>query len=222
MLLSTNGVQLSEEIKVLAMGSRDMASRFSSYIIDEVRYHTKDRELRLKTQNCGVMLKAMTSSYASARDINPREGDVAYYGRVIDIVELYYSHDRRYVLFKCEWIDNNNGLIAEDEFGFTLVNFKHLLYKTEHASNEPFILASQAQQVFYVQDPAEEDWNVVIKMKPRDLYGLCPALPIDSGSVQPFEVEGFGEQELDDMANTSNEAMNWVREAISNEEANEE
>ena len=113
-------------------------------------------------------------------------------------------------------------MITEDKFGLTLVNFKHLLYKTEHASNEPFILASQAQQVFYVQDPTEEDWNVVIKMKPRDLYGLCPALPIDSRSVQPFEVEGFGEQELDEMTNTTNEDMDWVREDIEDEEVNEE
>ena len=154
------------------MGPRDMANRYSGYIVDGIRYHTKNREFRLNTQNSGVMLKAMTSSYASARDVNPREGDVAYYGRVIDIVEVYYSHDRRFVLFKCEWIDNNNGLITDDEFDFTLVNFKHLLYKTEHASNEPFILASQAQQVFYVQDPIEEDWNIVIKMKHRDLYGI--------------------------------------------------
>ena len=217
MLLLTNNEQLYEVIKVLAMGPWDLASRFSGYIIDGVRYHTKIRELRLKTQNNGIMLKATTSSYSSAKDINPREGDVAYYGKLIDIVEYYYSHYHRYVLFKCEWIDNNSGLIAQDEFGFTLVNFKHLLYKNEHASNEPFILASQAQQIFYVQDPVEEDWNIVIKMKPRDLYDMCESLTIDNDDVHPFEVEGYGEQELDEMTNTCNEDINWVREDVSDE-----
>ena len=55
-------------------------------------------------------------------------------------------------------------------------------------------------------------------MKPRDLYELCPTLPIDHESVQPFQVEGFGEQELDEMTNTNNEDIDWVRQDISDEE----
>ena len=85
------------------------------------------------------------------------------------IIELYYLCDHRYVLFMCNWIDNNRGL-KHDEFGFTLVNFTHLLHSKQQASDEPFILESQAQQVFYVRDPVEDDWNVVLKMKPRDIY----------------------------------------------------
>lgn len=34
------------------------------------------------------------------------------------------------------------------------------------------ILASQAEQVFYVQDPIDLDWHVATKMKPRDLYNI--------------------------------------------------
>ncbi|KAL7250092.1 hypothetical protein ACSBR1_012148 [Camellia fascicularis] len=84
--------------------------------------------------------------------MNPVEGEVAYYGYVTDTIELYYSYDHRYVLFMYDWIDNNKGL-KQDGFGFTLVNFNHLLYTKKQNSNEPFILSSQAQQVFYVNDP---------------------------------------------------------------------
>uniref|UniRef100_A0A803N585 DUF4216 domain-containing protein n=1 Tax=Chenopodium quinoa TaxID=63459 RepID=A0A803N585_CHEQI len=61
---------------------------------------------------------------------------------------------------------NRRG-IKEDALGFTLVNFKYL-WKT----NEPYVLASQAFQVFYTLDPVEPNWNVVTKIKPRDVYDM--------------------------------------------------
>ncbi|CAL5352554.1 unnamed protein product [Camellia sinensis] len=73
-LLATENVALSEEIKILALGPSRKATRFNGYIINGTRYHTKSCELRRKTQNSGVMVKAKTSSYASAKDINPVEG----------------------------------------------------------------------------------------------------------------------------------------------------
>lgn len=33
-------------------------------------------------------------------------------------------------------------------------------------------MASQAIQVFYVDDPKESDWSVVVKTKPRDFYDV--------------------------------------------------
>ncbi|CAL5392138.1 unnamed protein product [Camellia sinensis] len=212
-LLATENVALSDAIKILALGPSQKATRFNGYIINGTRYHTRSRELRRKTQNSGVMVKAKTSSYASAKDINPVEGDVVYYGYVTDIIELYYSHDHRYMLFMCNWIDNNKGL-KRDDFGFTLVNFNHLLYAKKQDSDEPFILASQAQQVFYVNDSVDEDWNVVLKMKPRDLYEVCGEQPTIDEGLHHNEVEGFGDQELDVASFTCEEDMDWVRQGF--------
>ncbi|XP_028104195.1 uncharacterized protein LOC114303271 [Camellia sinensis] len=212
-LLATENVALLDEIKILALGPSQKATRFNGYIINGTRYHTRSRELRRKTQNNGVMVKAKTSSYASAKDINPVEGDVAYYGYVTDIIELYYSHDHRYMLFMCNWIDNNKGL-KQDDFGFTLVNFNHLLYANKQDSDEPFILASQAQQVFYVNDYVDEYWNVVLKMKPRDLYEVCGEQPTIDKGLHHNEVKGFGDQELDVASYTCEEDMDWVRQGI--------
>ncbi|CAL5344683.1 unnamed protein product [Camellia sinensis] len=209
-LLAIENAVLSDEIKTLALGPSKKATRFNGYIINGTRYHTRSREWRRKTQNSGVMVKAKTCSYASTRDMNPVEGEVAYYGYVTDIIELYYSYDRRYVLFMCDWIDNNKGL-KQDGFGFTLVNFNHLLYTKKQNSDEPFILASQAQQVFYVNDPVEADWDVVVKMKPRDLYEVCGEQPINDGEHHN-EVEGFGDQELDATSFACEEDINWVRQ----------
>ena len=109
------------------------------------------------TQNNGVMLKATTESYSSARDQHPVSGEFTFYGVLTDIIELCYSKDLKFVLFKCNWVDNRRGLVENDAFGFTLVNFTRLLYGGNRLSDEPFILATQAQQIFYVQDPVEEN-----------------------------------------------------------------
>nr|XP_018623568.1 uncharacterized protein LOC104088067 isoform X1 [Nicotiana tomentosiformis]XP_033509832.1 uncharacterized protein LOC104088067 isoform X1 [Nicotiana tomentosiformis]XP_033509833.1 uncharacterized protein LOC104088067 isoform X1 [Nicotiana tomentosiformis] len=139
------GEQIPEEIQNLAIGPSKQSKRMSGYISNGVRYLTKSRDAKLKTQNSGVMVKAATQSYASARDRNPILAEVTFYGILTDIIELYYTANLKFILFRCEWVDNNNGLIVEDDYGFTLVNFSHLLYKRQHPSNEPFIFASQAQ-----------------------------------------------------------------------------
>ena len=44
--------------------------------------------------------------------------------------------------------------------GFTLVDLKKLAYQ-----NDLFIMAEQAKQLFYVQDPCDERWSVVLHGK---------------------------------------------------------
>ncbi|GAU36132.1 hypothetical protein TSUD_292920 [Trifolium subterraneum] len=63
-------------------------------------------------------------------------------------------------IFKCKWININSG-VRIDELGFTLVDLSKLAY-----TNEPFIMASQAKQVFYVEDPSPNSrWSVVLQGK---------------------------------------------------------
>ncbi|KAK1578760.1 hypothetical protein Q3G72_032943 [Acer saccharum] len=161
-------VHVNEDLKWLAQGPNKIASRFKKYLINGFRFRIKDIDIRSKTQNSGVVVTAKTSSFASSKDKNPIVGDVSYFGNVVDVVELDYYGGRKVALFKCDWIDiNSNRGTKKDELGFTLVNPSCLL-KTE----EPFILASQAIQVFYVEDPVETDWHAVVFTKPRDLYDM--------------------------------------------------
>ena len=102
----------------------------------------------------------MTSSLASSKHQNPLVGDVSYYGVIEDIIEVDFWSHFSVVLFRCDWFH-----AKVDEFGLTRVNFKRLCYK-----DDPFILASQAHQVFYVQDPVEHDIHYAMKRTPRDLY----------------------------------------------------
>ena len=38
--------------------------------------------------------------------------------------------------------------------------------------DEPYVLASQALQVFYVEDVRYKDWAVVVKTKPREVFDV--------------------------------------------------
>ncbi|XP_077252318.1 uncharacterized protein LOC143891659 [Tasmannia lanceolata] len=162
--------QLSEKVRWLAGGPSTIVTKYMGYLIKGFRFHTKKREQRRKTQNSGVIVTATTRSFSTASDQSPIAGDVNYYGVLTDIVEVDYYGHLKALMFKCDWFDvfsPDRGLKIDD-FGFTIVNMSRHIYK-----DEPFIFASQAEQVFYVQErPINKDWHVVIKMKPRDLYDV--------------------------------------------------
>ncbi|XP_042980114.1 uncharacterized protein LOC122310298 [Carya illinoinensis] len=68
-----------------------------------------------------------------------------------------------------EYVTQGRGF-KEDEFGFTIINFSHLVHIGSRITNDPFVLSSQVSQVFYVADERCQNWVVVVKTKPRDVY----------------------------------------------------
>ena len=109
-MLRSNNVTVSEEIKCLAKGPYRYGRKYKGYIVNGFCFHTKDRDKGRTTQNSGVILNASTMSYASRRDMNPREGEVTFYGELSDIIEIRYTNNMKFVMFKCNWIDNNVGM----------------------------------------------------------------------------------------------------------------
>jgi len=69
----------------------------------------------------------------------------------------------RVPVFWCMWDDHKNG-VRNDEPSFLKVDLNRVGHK-----DEPFILASQAKQVFYVTGPANVKWSMVLLInKVRD------------------------------------------------------
>ena len=108
-------------------------------------YHTKEHDDLRATQNSGVSIVATTMQIASAKDKNPVFGKLCFYEVITEIWDLDYTMFW-IPIFKCDWVDNKNG-IRVDDLRFTLVDFNKMAHKSDH-----FILASQAKQVFYVID----------------------------------------------------------------------
>jgi len=128
----------------LAYGPRNIARSYSGYIVNGLRFHT-DKVDRL-SQNSGVFYEATAMCRSSVKDTSQVADWVTYYGRVTDIILLDYNIF--YVpIFRCQWAVRGNGVKVED--GFTLVN---LFQSQVSFARDPFILASQAKQIFYSRE----------------------------------------------------------------------
>ncbi|XP_022031985.1 uncharacterized protein LOC110933051 [Helianthus annuus] len=145
--------------------SHDFASWFKDkelhlHYANGYKFYPKSRDVNCKTQNSGVSVTTLTPSFASSRDKNPAVGNVDYYGRILDIIELDYWSKFRVVLFHCEWYQ-----VEKDDYGLTCVNLNKLCY-----SDDPFVMPSQVKQVFYVPDPIVDGLHYVVNTVPRDVY----------------------------------------------------
>lgn len=116
-----------------------------------------------------MTLEAVTQVLRNAKDENPKNICVTYYGAIKDIIELdYYDHEK-YVLFKCDWF-----VAEKDKYGSPCVYFNKKCYK-----NDPFVLASQVQQCFYIEDPFNKNKHYVLTALPRESFDIGECLSSD-------------------------------------------
>ncbi|KAH0709458.1 hypothetical protein KY284_010885 [Solanum tuberosum] len=162
-------VEVPNQLRWLAKGLNRVATkRYTTYFINGYRFHTLKRDYSRKSQNSGVTLLATTDSSSSARDQNPIDREVIYYGAIQDIIEVDYYNCLSVVLFRCDWFHNEI-----DEYGLTRVYFNK-----SRSTDDPFVLASQVHQVIFVEDPIEKDVYYAWYKVSVDLYDLeeenCP------------------------------------------------
>jgi hypothetical protein len=150
----------SETLKCLAREPKFDVITWTGYDINNFTFYTKTQDDSSTMQNSGVMVVAESMHFSSSKDKNPVMASIPYYGIIEEIWDINFT-TFKVPLFKCKWVDTKNG-VKTDEFGFTLVDLEKLAY-----TNEPFIMASQAKQVFYVRDPSSSNkkWSVVLKGK---------------------------------------------------------
>ncbi|XP_073033699.1 uncharacterized protein [Primulina eburnea] len=161
---SCNGGTTSK-LTWLAHGPHGQVIKYSSYVINGNLYQTKARDDERVCQNSGVSLVASTMLVCSAKDKNLLMTDVTFYGMIEEIWELDY-HQFQVPLFKCVWVANDKGIINNDECGFTLVNMNKIGHK-----NDSFFLASQVNPVFYIDDPLQKGWSIVLPVPNRCYEG---------------------------------------------------
>ncbi|KAG2371826.1 uncharacterized protein HKW66_Vig0239470 [Vigna angularis] len=148
----------SETLFWLANGLKFDVVCCTGYEINNCTFYTKTLDDKSTVQNSGVSLEAESLQFSTSKDQNPVVGSMRYYGRIEEIFEVDYTKFS-VALFKCKWVDNKSG-VKIDESGMTLVDFRKVGYR-----EEPFIMAYQASQVFYVKDPASDHWYVALQGK---------------------------------------------------------
>ncbi|KAK9283664.1 hypothetical protein L1049_011914 [Liquidambar formosana] len=153
----SNG-QVDEQMLSLARGPEKRVTCWSGYNVNGFRFNTKKYEKLKKTQNSGVMVRGES-----------QKEEMNYYGELVNVVELHYTGGNRVVLFKCDWWDiaHLGSGFKIDRHGFISVNSSQRLN-----TSEPFVLACQATQVFYVKGIKDPDWYIVVKTKPRNLFDM--------------------------------------------------
>ena len=149
---------VSDTLVALSKWPYIYVKRLKHYVINGLKFRSVNDEANRKTQNSGVSVTT--------------DGGIMYYGVLSDIIELNYSNNIKHVLCKCKWVDDQNRRgYRTDEFEFPMVNFTHFIHGGDEMMDEPYVLASQAIQVFYVEDKMSKNWYVVIKIKARDVFG---------------------------------------------------
>ena len=183
----------SDTLLRLARGPKNDVITFGGYDINKYSFYSKTEDDKSRVQNSGVTIQAEAVHFASSKDKNPITASMSYFGVIEDIWEIDYV-TFRVPIFKCKWVDGNIG-VRTDDLGFTLVD----LNKTRY-TDEPFIMAYHAKQIFYVRDPCNDRWSVVLEG--RSMHGTHEDGSLDMHDTPTFSNRTFNEvvdNEMDDI-----------------------
>lgn len=156
----------SEGLRSISSPPAPYAKSYNGYIVNGFRFHVQSHG-RKGTSNSGVCVRGISGS-----DADPSN----YYGILQNVIELDY-HGFSVFMFNCTWYDTWNtttGIWTRPEYGLVEVN-----PRKELQVNEPFILASQASQVYYTLSAGDymrpntiqgrRGWKTVITTRARHI-----------------------------------------------------
>ncbi|GJT07573.1 reverse transcriptase domain-containing protein [Tanacetum coccineum] len=130
------------------------------YVVSKIKFHTEIREIDRKTQDSGIVVKG---EYG--------EDIIDYYRILQEVLEVkYLGENKRVLVFKCDWfmVYDKKGLQVDRESAAISINVSRKWFK-----DQPYILASQAKQVFYVPDlKLGKQWYVVESSPHRKLFDV--------------------------------------------------
>jgi len=120
------------------------------------------REAHRKTQN---------STIKTAGTHN--DDTIDFYGTIIDIIELNYTKnnkgDRSIILLRCQWYNLEGRTYQMKDDGY----FKSINIEGRWNKNDPFILAIEASQVFFMEDTKfGPSWGVVQEFSHRHIFDV--------------------------------------------------
>jgi hypothetical protein len=153
---------VDEDLYSLACRPIRRVRSYTACIINGVRYHTLAREEHRKTQNSTIQCAGSHND-----DI------IDFYGTIKDIIELTYAKNNRgkrtVILLRCEWynLEGRTYQMKTDDY-FKSINIQGRWYK-----NDPFVLATEASQVFFLEDTKlGPSWRVVQEFGHRHIFDV--------------------------------------------------
>ncbi|XP_037440289.1 uncharacterized protein LOC119308287, partial [Triticum dicoccoides] len=133
-----NDNDVVDQLYMLAKTPSSTITTFQGYEINGNTFYTIAQDKKSTNQNSGVRFDAATENGQK----------VTYYGYIEEIWELDYGPSFKVPLFWCKWFKlTGGGVKVDQQYGMTMVDFNNLGYL-----DEPFVLAKDVAQVFYVKD----------------------------------------------------------------------
>ncbi|WMV24680.1 hypothetical protein MTR67_018065 [Solanum verrucosum] len=159
-------------------------------IVNGVRYHVQRCDELRKSQNCGIVVAGYHENEV-----------IDFYGIIVDILELEYVEENRVLLFKCKWFDLRKKTGMRKDNNFTSICVKRLWYE-----QDSFVLATEAKQVFYIDDPKlGENWRIVLKFQDRHLYDVPEK---ENSKVESDELHIANDEVYQDISLENNSIVN--------------
>ena len=125
---------IEEQFFLLSGSPSSTISTFQGYEINGNIFFTTTQDMKSTNQNSGVRFD----------DTGKMD---TYYGLIDEIWEPDYGPSFKVPLFRCKWVNLKGGVKVDPQYGMTTVDLNNLGYDTE-----PFVLANDVAQVFYVKD----------------------------------------------------------------------
>lgn len=154
----TGSVEATDELYALACGPDNRIQSYPGCIVNGVRYIIEDRDKGHVTQNCGI--------FVSGENENTTND---FYGVLKDVIQLNYMFNFSVVLFQCVWFDTNvKKKRIQKDYDYTSIDVSREWFQCD-----PYILAIQAEQVFYLDDHKfGSTWKVVQKIQHRHIWDI--------------------------------------------------
>jgi len=184
----------------LAQGPDHRARIYNHCFINGFLFRTVHVEKNLSTQNSGVVVKGDDSS-----------SNMDWYGVIKRIIMLDFPNEKEVVLFQCDWYDvpaanrNKGRGYKKDKYGIIDIDTTRLRYV-----EDPYIMGTQAELVFYVKSPKNPVWSTVVRIKPRNLFAMPEAPEGDNGGQIDLDSLDVGVEDIN-VPYTYENPTTWIR-----------
>ncbi|CAM8892784.1 unnamed protein product [Rhodiola kirilowii] len=182
-----------EWIHHLSLGFNYRVSCTNTYKVNNYKFCTEGSNEGSMKKYCQLQLKI--------------EGGGYFYGVIEEILRMSCLHNPRLkvVLFKCRWIDPNY-VQCFPSLGLVEVNTQRV-----YQPYDPFILAQQAEQVYFVEFPGQpqrtiQGWVAVCRVKPTNAIDLSVVDIAFQDEGEPSSMLPIVEG-ADDVGNLANESV---------------
>ncbi|KAK1604964.1 hypothetical protein QYE76_028637 [Lolium multiflorum] len=163
-------------IFALSQGAEHNLMTFQAYDINGYIFYTEEKDMKSDYQNSGVTMESYTGDIKQ-RLRKDRGGELSYAGENVP-------------MFRVRWAKN----VVKEDRHFTTMVIPEAKSKTAGAKvtakYEPWVLASQVDQCFFITDPQKPS-RVVVRRGKRSIIGM-------DGAANELDFDQYGDPKMED------------------------